>query len=347
MQAAKRPPDGPQRTRPIAAPDDHNGPVMTVRVRCSAALTEAVTRLLRDDPTVSALAVYRGAGLRPPGDVIDADIPRESANTIVDALIGLGVQVEGSIELMPVGTWVSRPGLDAERRAPGASADAVVWTQVIERAYAESALTWTFATFMVLATLLAAIAIVTDSAILVIGAMVLGPEFVPIAALGLGLVRRRYGLLRQAAAALAIGFAVSISVTACLALVARLFGLITVDDIQTSSRVGTSFIYTPDKWSLIIAIIAGAAGVLSLTSDKAGGLVGVFISVTTIPASGNIALALVFAEWHEFWGSSLQLVVNISGMALAGWATLALQQRVWASVSRSRARRAQRRPAPR
>ncbi len=56
---------------------------------------------------------------------------------------------------------------------------------------------------MVLATLLAAIAIVTDSVILVIGAMVLGPEFVAIAALGVGLVRRRANLFRQALRTLA------------------------------------------------------------------------------------------------------------------------------------------------
>ena len=306
-----------------------------------------VQDLLAGIPTVSSLAVFRGASLRPPGDVIEADIPRETANEVVDALIALGVQEEGSIELLPVGTWVSRPALVAEQRAPGAGSDAVVWSEVTERAYSESQLTWTFLSFMVLATLLAAIAIVTDSAILLVGAMVLGPEFVPIAALGLGLVRRRMNLFRTALRTLVVGFTVSILATSALALVGRLSGLITAADISPDSRPGTAFIYSPDMWSLIVAVIAGAAGVLSLTSAKSGGLVGVFISVTTIPASGNIALALVFAEWSEFWGSSLTLVVNITGMAIAGWITLLLQQRVWQSVSRSRARRARSQPAPR
>jgi uncharacterized membrane protein len=76
-------------------------------------------------------------------------------------------------------------------------------------------------------------------------------------------------------------------------------------------------------------VIAGAAGVLALTSAKSGGLVGVFISVTTIPASGNIAVAAVFGLWSEVWGSTVTLVVNVTGMALAGWLTLALQQAVW------------------
>ena len=321
--------------------------MITVRVCAPAALSAQVREILAATSVVSALAAYEGALVTPPGDIYEADVPREAANEIVDALMDLGVQEEGSIQLLPVTTWVSRSELRSERRVPGSGADAVVWTDVIERAYEESKLTWTYASFMVLATMLASIAILTDSVILVIGAMVLGPEFVPIAALGVGLVRRRWHLLRQAARTLLLGFVISISAVAIVSAAGRALGVIQYDQLLTEARPGTSFIYSPNAWSVIIAVIAGAAGVLALTSARSGGLVGVFISVTTIPASGNIALALVFAEWHEFWGSTLQLVVNITGMAVAGWLTLLVQQGVWTRVSgRSQARRARRRPAP-
>ena len=58
-----------------------------------------------------------------------------------------------------------------------------------------------------------------------------------------------------------------------------------------------------------------------------------FISVTTVPAAGNIALGLAFASGHEIWGSAAQLGLNLTGMAIAGWATLAFQQAVWARMS--------------
>jgi uncharacterized hydrophobic protein (TIGR00271 family) len=300
--------------------------MITVRVTCPHGLTEVVVALFNEAENTSSLVLMKDAAVSPQGDVIEVDVPRESVNAIINALVALGVQDEGTIKVLPIATWISQRGLKAEQEAPGEAADAVVWAEVIERAYDESALTFTYAALMILATMLAAIAVVTDSMILVIGAMVLGPEFVPIAAMGLALVRKRPSLFRRSSRTLVVGFVVSILVVAGFALIARWSGLVSADDIGTSGRVGTSFIYSPNAWSFIIAVIAGAAGVLALTSSKSGGLAGVFISVTTIPASGNIAVASVFGLWDEVWGSTVTLTVNIVGMALAGWATLAIQQ---------------------
>jgi hypothetical protein len=77
---------------------------------------------------------------------------------------------------------------------------------------------------------------------------------------------------------------------------------------------------------------------LSPTSAKLGGLSGVFISVTTVPAAGNIALALALSDRHELWDSTLQLIINLTGMGLAGWATLTLQKIVWTRISLRRNR---------
>lgn len=97
------------------------------------------------------------------------------------------------------------------------------------------------------------------------------------------------------------------------------------------------------KWSFIVALIAAAAGVLSLTSAKVGGLSGVFISVTTVPAAGNVALGIAFGARSEVVGSAVQLALNISGMILAGWMTLAVQQVNWNRMALHRKRRLARR----
>lgn len=326
----------------VVAPRDqgatlrHTVPMLHLRISSPAAMTDSIVALLESDAGVSALSVVPRASLRPPGDLVMADVAREGANAVIDGLRALDVHGSGSLHIEPVTTWLSRDGYEAERRTPGSSADSVVWADVTQRAYEDSELNWTYGSFMTLATLIATIAIVLDSQILVIGAMVLGPEFGAIAALGVALVRRRANLFRRALITLVTGFVASILVTTVAVLGARALGWITLDAV-TGPRPGTDFIYFPDKWSFIVAVIAGAAGVLSLTSARTGGLSGVFISVTTVPAAGNIALGLAFGVGDEVWGSTVQLVLNLTGMALAGWATLALQQAVWGRVSARRA----------
>jgi uncharacterized hydrophobic protein (TIGR00271 family) len=311
--------------------------MLNLRISSRGDQTEDVLRILRADPGVSSLAVMRDASLRPVGDLVMADVAREAANDVVGALRELGIHREGSLRIEPVPTWLSQAGYDAERRAPGSGADSVVWPEVTQRAYEDSELNWTYLSFMTLATMLASIAIVLDSQILVIGSMVLGPEFGAVAALGVALVRRRFHLLRLASRTLVGGFAIAIAITTVMALAAKGLGWITLEDV-TGPRPGTNFIYFPDKWSFIVAVIAAAAGVLSITSARTGGLSGVFISVTTVPAAGNVALGLAFGAGDEIWGSTLQLLINLTGMALAGWATLALQKVVWSRVSARRGR---------
>lgn len=315
----------------------HTLQMLHLRIAVPAALSNDVVGILSSDPAVSSLSVLRGGSVEPPGDLVLADVAREATTDIVDRLRATGLPEEGTLHVEPVRAWLSRRGLQAEKLAPGSSADSVVWLDVVQRAYEESELNWTYGTFMVLATLIAGVAIIVDSQVLVIGAMVLGPEFGAVAALGVALVRRRFALLRRAARTLVVGFLLAIAVTTLASLLGRALGWVTLEDV-TGKRPDTAFIYTPDKWSFIVAVIAAAAGVLSLTSARVGGLSGVFISVTTVPAAGNVALGLAFGATEEIWGSSLQLAVNLTGMALAGWATLAIQQAVWSRVSAHRAR---------
>ena len=65
---------------------------------------------------------------------------------------------------------------------------------------------------------------------------------------------------------------------------------------------------------------------LSLTSAKSGALVGVLISVTTIPAAANIGVAAATADWSDWRGAMAQLAVNLTAISLAGVSTLSIQR---------------------
>lgn len=301
-------------------------------------LAGPVTAYLEADPRVSGLVVLPGAARRPAGDAVLCDVAREGASDVLRRLEDLGVNDHGTMALETVDGAPTRRARLAERAAPGAPDDGVVWPMVLEQAWDGVRPTWSFHVFLVLATALAAIAVVLDSSVLVIGAMVLGPEFAPVAALAVAVVLRRWSLLLAAARQLLVGFAVAVVAVLVLALLARAGGWITLDDVL-APRPQTDFIWNPDRWSFVVAVLAGAAGVLSLTSGRSNVLVGVFISVTTVPALGNLALGLAFTDPSEIEGSLAQLGLNLAGLVVAGLLTLLVQRVVWRGVRRLRSRR--------
>lgn len=232
----------------------------------------------------------------------------------------------------------------AERDAPGEGQDALIWEQVVRTADDQSRLTWTFLAFLTIATTIASIAIVLDSAVLLIGAMVLGPEFGPIAAMCVATVHGPRTIARRAAISFVVGFAVAVALTTVLAFIGRWLGWIDAASL-TAERSATGFITEPDKWSFIVAFVAGIAGVLALTSAKSGSLVGVFISVTTVPAAGNLALAAALTDGAEIGSSLAQLGINVVALFLAGTLTLLVQKTLWQRVPRTRPRALAGRPS--
>jgi uncharacterized hydrophobic protein (TIGR00271 family) len=308
--------------------------LLHLRVTVPADRSPAVHELFDDCPGVAHLAVVPGGSLRPAGDLFLVDVARESADQLIDALRDLHVDRDGGIAMEAVDAAVSRPAEEAERRAPGDGSDAVVWEQVIRSTATDASLSVAYLAFLTIATLLAAVAIINDSAPLVIGAMVLGPEFGPLAALAVALVHRRRTMAGQALRTLVLGFAVAIAATTLAALVGRWLGWFGTD-LLAADRPATGFITQPDRWSLVVAVLAGVAGVLSLTSARSGALVGVFISVTTVPAAGEIALALALGSRTDLREAATQLGVNLAGILVAALATLTLQRAVWRRVPRT------------
>ena len=281
--------------------------------------------LLENTPSVCNLIYLERAAQRPEGDVILCDVAREDASVIVSDLRELDVDREGSIAMEDIDSQISAAAVEAERAAVGLPSDAVVWEEVESRTSENIELSASFLAFMALAMLIAAVGILTDQVILIIGAMVVGPEFGPIAGLSVAAVQRRMDLAKRSFAALAIGFPLGISLTFLLVLGLDGTDLIPADFAQEGHPF-TDFISDPDLFSFLVAYFAGMAGVLSLTSAKSGALVGVLISVTTIPAAANIAVAAALGDGKEWVGSMAQLGLNLSAIFLACIGTLYVQR---------------------
>lgn len=294
--------------------------IVQMRMCVPEELSRAVIECCSGEAGVAEVALHPGASVVPPGDVILVFLARESVEALIEKLHALKVQEHGSISVTTPELLLSDRADKAVADAPGESADAMIWDEVSRQTGEDSRLTWSFLVFLVLATQLAAIGIVTDSPIAIVGAMAVGPEFGPLAALAVALVRRQGQLGRGAAVALGVGFPVAMLAAALTAWLSVPLGLFPADALDRGSAV--EFIYHPGPYSLIVALLAGIAGMLSVISRRSTALVGVFISVTTVPAAGYVAVAVVLGEFQKAAGSALQLFLNLVGLVVSAVAVL-------------------------
>ncbi|MFC4503077.1 MULTISPECIES: DUF389 domain-containing protein [Streptomyces] len=291
--------------------------------------TDGVVRLIENTVGTTHLVVMEGAARNPSGDVVTCDVAREAGDGLLTGLQRLGIDKSGSIAVENIDLSLSLRADKAEAEAPGEGADAVLWEHLTDASHEESTLSVTYLAFITLATMIAACGVVLDNAVLIVGAMAVGPEFGPLAGISTSIVRRAPRLALRSLVALLIGFAVAMAVTVGFSLFMDAIDLFSKEQLE-ADRPQTGFVYAPDAFSFIVAVLAGAAGTLSLTSAKSGALVGVAISVTTVPAAANAAVALSYGDTEQTWGSTQQLLLNLLGIVLAGTATLLIQKRAWA-----------------
>jgi uncharacterized hydrophobic protein (TIGR00271 family) len=310
-----------------------------LRLVAPPALAEPAHRILREHPATLNVVRFPNVAENPEGDLILCDVASEDASVVVAALRELGLEQDGSIAVEPISSIVSNVARRAERAAVGSPADAVVWENVQSQTSESAELSFSFLVFMVLATMIAALGILQDSVILIIGAMVVGPEFGPLAGLSVALLQRQAALAKRSLVALAVGFPVGIAASLGLTLILRAVGS-APERLTEVSRPATLFISHPDEYTVLVALLAGTAGALSLSTAKSGALVGVLISVTTIPAAANIGVASAFRDWSEVAGASGQLSLNLVSIVTAVVATLSLQRWFYA-------RRRRHTPSPR
>ncbi|MEU3104352.1 DUF389 domain-containing protein [Streptomyces griseoflavus] len=302
--------------------------MLHLRLITPAEQTDEVVRLVEGTIGTAHLCVLPGAARDPAGDVVLCDVAREAGDDLLSGLQRLGLDRTGSIAVENVGLSLSRRAAEAEKEAPGESADAVLWEHLTDATHEESTLSVTYLAFLTLATMIAACGVVLDNAVLIVGAMAVGPEFGPLAGISTAVVQRRPRLAARSLLALLVGFAVAMTLTVGFSVFMDAVGLFTEEQLE-GERPQTGFVYAPDWFSFVVAVLAGAAGTLSLTSAKSGALVGVAISVTTVPAAANAAVALSYGDTVQTWGSSEQLLLNLLGITLAGILTLLTQKALW------------------
>ncbi len=288
------------------------------------------------DPVVEGLCATAGVAhvvhipdvaTSPRGHVVLCDVVREAANEVIEWLQDQNVHHRGAITVETVEAVVSDAAAVAEAEAPGHGTDALIWEEVESRAREDAELTVSFLLFMAIAAVIAAVGILADSPILIVGAMVVGPDYAPLSALCVAVARRRWDNASRAGRTLGLGLLAASGAALTASVAFRATGL-GPGYYELEDRTLTTFISHPDGMAAVVAVLAGVVGMLSLTEDRSGATIGVLVSVTTIPAVANVGVATAYGEWGELGGAFFQLAINLAGLIVAGIVTLVVQSRV-------------------
>lgn len=202
----------------------------------------------------------------------------------------LGIVERGSVVAETVDTWLSDTATTAERRQPRFEAFAPVWEMVDARIRSDGTYPPGWFVLLVIAGLIAAVGILINSQILIVAAMVVGPEYGAITSVARAGTRRDGSTVVRGLLALLVGFAAAIAACIALGAIIRAAG-VTPHAFELGIRPVSDLINTPNVFSVIVAVLAGIVGILSLTESRAAALIGVFISVTPIPAAADIGLS--------------------------------------------------------
>lgn len=297
-----------------------------VRVIAPPAEAGRALRLFEAAPEATNVVHQPGYGRQPPGDLVAADIGRDAASMLLADLEELGIPRDGAVTVIPIEVALSRDVAAMRARAERAGTGSVVWEEVAARSSEWSEIDGEYLVFMALAAIIAVVGLVTESVVLIIGAMILGPDFGPLAGVCVAIAERHRATLRRSVGALAAGFGLAVVTAWLFTELALALGL--VPDERTAAFLG-NFVSSPNRWSMVVALAAGVAGMLSLTTVKSGALVGVLVSITTIPALANMGLAAAYRDWDDVLGSVLLLAVNVASIVVAGVATLVVERALY------------------
>jgi uncharacterized hydrophobic protein (TIGR00271 family) len=247
--------------------------------------------------------------------LVTADLRASAADGALSMVRGAGIPAED----------IALVRLDAIGPAPSDESVALVWADVLGQARVNARAAVRYLIFMAVAGVIAAFGVIDENQVLIVGAMAVAPDLLPITAACTGLILRRARLVAQGLVAIALGLG-----TACI-LAAAVTGFLNLFDLLpaefTVHQIGIVSQTHVEAETILVALAAGVAGMLA-TETRASSGVGVAISVTTIPAAAFLGVAAGIGEFSKSLAAMSVLATNVAMMIVGGSTTLAIQRKL-------------------
>lgn len=250
--------------------------------------------------------------------VFVADVEPVAADRLVEAVGEFGIESEDYVL-----TRIEVVAPQHRHHLGEGGVDGYAWIEVLGQARANSRLLARYLALINVAAVIAALGVITSSSILIVGAMAVSPDLLPICATCVGLVAGNRVIARRAFVTLTMGLGLVVLTAAVLSFLLKVTGLLP-DGFEVENSSLTNLAHT-DYSTVLIALAAGVAAMLSFET-KASAAVGVAISVTTIPASAYLGVAIGAGGIDHAFGAAVVLAINVSLLIVSGSLTLLAQR---------------------
>ena len=199
-----------------------------------------------------------------------------------------------------------QPEETAERKIAGISR---------EELYADiqggARLSWVFIVLVLLSSIVAVIGLLRDNVVIIIGAMVIAPLLDPNVALSLATTLGDIDLARGAMKTNVVGVVAALCLSILIGLVMEVN--LAIPQIVSRTTVGLG--------DIVIALAAGSAAALSLTTGALSALIGVMVAVALLPPLVTLGMLIGEGRWEMAFGALLLLLTNLICINLAGVVT--------------------------
>ncbi|MFK7958094.1 MAG: TIGR00341 family protein [Lysobacterales bacterium] len=254
--------------------------------------------------------------------LVDDDQLQQVTDTLLKAL---SADVDSRIIVEPVDSVLAPGGEEFEKPSAKKTTREQLFSEVRGGAQLDS----NYILLVVLSTLVAAIGLIQDNVAVIVGAMVIAPLLGPNLALSLGTVLGDRRLVREALISGNVGVVIALLIS--VAIGALWPGEILSSEVLDRTHIGLD--------GMTLALAAGAAGVLSLTTGLPSVLVGVMVAVALLPPTVVVGMTLGKGLFIHATGAALFLIANVVCVNLAAnvvFLARGLRPRTWIEQRKAR-----------
>jgi len=249
-------------------------------------------------------------------------LPTNAVEPVLESLRDAGLDDDAFTVVLEANTVVSRRFEKLqETYADERDEDRIAKDELVASAASLAPGLRTYVLMTVVSAVIATAGLLLDSPAVVVGSMVIAPLVGPAMAASVGTVVDDAEMFVRGVRLQVLGLLLAIGSAFVFAFLVRQVHLVApVADITAIPEIRERV--APDFLSLVIAVGAGVAGIVSLTTGVSAALVGVMIAVALIPPAATVGIGLAWGQPLVSLGAGVLVLVNVLSINLAALVVL-------------------------